>query len=231
MTSRPNRQRALAREAAEAEIEAGIGVVPMGGKCGHKLTGKRGERGERCTSSAGQGTDHPGIGPCARHGGNSIYENARAGWLMGHSLAQHLNTTPWEALLGEVHRSAGELVFLDAKVASASCDADLEPGGSLHYWDVKREKQRLHLARVAKMALDAGVQERMVAQIELEGKLYAEAMVALAEKMLRSLGMYSDETMMSARSMIRNELMALDARVLEMNAGESEGGDDDDEHP
>lgn len=221
MTSRPAKQRALARDVVDKLAAAG--AVEVGGKCGHKLAGERGKRGERCTSPAGQATNHVGTGYCARHGGNSIYESARGAWLMGHALARPLNITPWEALLSEVHRSAGELVFLDGKVASAPNDEALEPGGAFHYWEMKRERQRLHLARVSKMALDAGVQERMIAQIELEGKLYAEAMVALAEKMLRSLGMYTDETMMNARGMIRSTLLELDSKVLELNTGESEG--------
>lgn len=127
---------------------------------------------------------------------------------MGHAYAGSRNVTPWQALAEEVRRSAGEVAWLDYKVAGATDDEELIGTGRLAAWVVKREQQRLHLARVAKMALDAGVAERIVAQLEFE----AQAIARVMTRVLDSLHL-SDEQLAVARASMRNELLALDRDV------------------
>lgn len=143
---------------------------------------------------------------------------------MGHALARELNVTPWEALLTEVRRSAGEVAWLDAKVGSATSDADLEPNGPLYFWAQRWKEQRQHLARVSKMALDAGVAERMVAQMQLEGDGIARAVI----ETLTELGIADDDLVLRARGIISRKLLALETQVNALAGRESEGTIDGD---
>jgi len=129
---------------------------------------------------------------------------------MGHAIARLRNTTPWEALLDEVRRSAGAVHWLDSKVAEASVDDDLAPGGSHHHWVRERQIERAHLAKVAKVAIDAGIQERLVQTAELEVRVVGQAI----QRVLEGLGL-DDETMMRARAMMRSELLALESSAEE----------------
>lgn len=151
-----------------------------------------------CTSAPGANTDHEGFGPCRRHGGNR--RAVRGAWRMARSIADELNVSPWDALLAEVRRSAGRCAWLDRRVAEAAeaddarrqrltleravddgsvpdeDDAGLPPG--LRTLLRESRNERRHLAVVAKAAIDAGVAERLVRQVELEGQLVATALLA-----------------------------------------------------
>lgn len=179
------------------------GVLTPGRTCGRP---SRTDPKRRCQSDAGHNTHHYGIGACVWHKGNSTYENAVAALMTGHLLAQSLNVTPWQALLGEVRRSAGSVAFLDLKIASAQTDEELEPGGKLHTWVRLRFKERQHLARVSKMAMDASVDQMIVAQMQLEGETIARVLTST----LSALGLPEDE-MDKARSIMRRQLLALEA--------------------
>jgi len=205
---------------AEAELEAMGGVLPEGLLCGEEK--RRHNGGGRCVRPAGWQTNHLGVGRCSTHGGGSKHENTKGAWILAHEIARALNVSPWEALLGEVRRTAGMVAWLDAKVAEAPNDdslldmtrpsTDRETGesipGGYGRWVEMRDKQRQHLARVSKMALDAGVAQQMVTQFALQGE-------AVAQLMLRVLvGLSLDEDRMAlATSMMRSELLALEATL------------------
>lgn len=141
---------------------------------------------------------------------------------MAHQIARALNVSPWEALLGEVRRTAGEVAWLDWKVAQAPDDdalldmtrpsVDRETGevtaGGYGRWVDMRAKQRQHLARVSKMALDAGVAQQLVQQFALQG----EAVSAMMLRVLGQLGL-DDDGMVHATSLLRGELLALEATL------------------
>jgi hypothetical protein len=100
---------------------------------------------------------------------------------MAHQYAVKLNVTPWQALLDEVRSLAGQVAFLDQKigeVARVSGDDSLlslaEGTGAARWVEMRRDRGEL-LARVSKMAIDSGVAERLVAQVELQGELLYRA--------------------------------------------------------
>jgi len=132
---------------------------------GWLLDGTRGA----CHRPAGLGTDHVGAGRCSLHGGNTRPGREEGAWLVAHAIAQARNITPWEALLEEVRRGAGEVAWLDTKVAEAEHDEDLLPGGSHAPWMRLRDTARTRLARHAKMAMDAGVAQQLVESVRAEG--------------------------------------------------------------
>lgn len=211
------RARARAEHDGQAEVDAAGGVIEAGGTCGYPMRDKR-----LCSSRAGQGTSHEGFGRCSGHGGNSAYERAKGAWLMGHALAQQMNTTPWEALLAEVRRSAGEVAWLDGKVSEAPDDDALlssEPGVGFAPWVKMRQEARKHLARVAKMAIDGGVAEKLVSQVTSEAQELARVVIFMLQN--KDLGL-SEEQIALARSILRREMLALASGQSKVIDGEVE---------
>jgi hypothetical protein len=137
---------------------------------------------------------------------------------VAHALAQPLDVSPWDALLGEVRRTAGAVAWLDRKVASAVDDDDLRPGGSHFDWVRMRDKERMWLGRVSKMAVDAGVSAMLVSRETAAGEELAAVFNRTIEA-LRAAGL-SDELETVARSAFRSELMALDSSQPALPSGD-----------
>lgn len=157
-------------------------------------------------------------------GGTFRRRLAREAWRVGHEIARALNVTPWEALLGEVRRTAGAVAFLDRKVAEAPSDdallqtTDPETGRPGYArWVKLRMEERQHLARVAKMAVDAGVAQELVARFELQGEHFARALTAV----LGGLDL-SDEQEELATRLMRAQLLQLEAGATEDRVVEAE---------
>jgi hypothetical protein len=219
---RPGKARALARGAAEAEIEAAGDVdLLLGGRC-DELTAKGRKLNEniRCKNQAGLGTHHPGYGPCASHGGNSVRQNAKGAWVLMHAMIGEDNVTPWQAILGEVRRTSRMVSWLDMKVAEAPSDEallltrdEVDEAGTVVVkayapWVAMRERERDNLRKVSKMALDAGVAERLVAQVEYEGQMLATFIMGV----LNAPGLaLTDEQMETARGIVRTKLLELES--------------------
>jgi predicted transcriptional regulator len=137
---------------------------------------------------------------------------------VAHELARALNVTPWEALLGEVRRSAGGVAFLDRKVAEAPSDdallqvTDPETGRPGYApWVKLRMVERQHLARVSKMAVDAGVAQELVARFALQGESVAR-LVANIERGLAEAGLgLSVEQRELVDGLLGRELLQLEA--------------------
>lgn len=126
---------------------------------------------------------------------------------MAHEIAGELDVTPWEALLGAVRRAAWKVAWLESRLAEAESDEELMRGGRLYDFVRMQERQEQHLARVAKMAIDGGVAERYVAQVEADGR----ALVTVLLRTLERLGVLTEELDGRARGILRQELLALDA--------------------
>lgn len=172
--------------------EAGVcEIVDTGLLCiGGEVRGAQGWI--ECTNPAGYLTDHAGVGHCRYHGGHFGKNLAIGVWLMAQAYAQELNVTPWEALLQQVRMLAGQVAYLQQKVGwlerEFGADA-IAPGGAAWEWVELLEKRGDRLARVAKMAIDAGVAERLVRQVELE----AELMLKATTHALDAIGVTGDD--------------------------------------
>lgn len=149
-----------------------------------------------------------------------------------HGFALSLDVTPWEGLLTAVRIAAGRVAFCEAKLAGAWSDRQLEPpatggedsgsgggdsgaagrtgegGQNLHYWVKQAELWHEKLARVSKLAIDAGVAERLVRQIEIE----AQAMIMAANAGLDAAGIEGHQ-----REVL---LRAMSTKLLELEAAE-----------
>src|SRR3954469_6467304 len=125
--------------------------------------------GGKCRKPAGFGTDHFGVGRCRSHGGNSPTHRRAAHRQMAlaelPAMGGNIDVDPTEALLHCVKREAGRSGWLQLRVEA------LDPDGVEQVADphsevaelVRLEAQSIErLARFAKMALDAGLDERQV---------------------------------------------------------------------
>jgi hypothetical protein len=195
-------------------------------------------RGELCQTAAGRGTEHEGVGRCRRHGGNTEAGRREGAWVVAHGFARQLNVTPWEGLLVAVKIAAGRVAWIEAKLAGVREDRQLEPanneaiseagrdqdhqGVNVHYWVRQAELWHDRLARVSKLAIDAGVAERLVRQLELEAQL----MLRATNLTLDELGL-DDDTRQRALGIMSRNLLALEAQEVRGTGDEVRENEDD----
>ena len=166
-----------------------------------RLCGGPRKNGAKCTRPAGWGTDHPGYGTCKLHLGNTESHRAKARREMAGEAVVTFGlpreVDPHTALLEEVHRTAGHVAWLQAKVAEFD-EADLvwgtveeidrPPGektaggvevrqrAGANVWLSLYQAERAHLTKVAAAAITAGVAERQVRLAEQQGQLIAQVL-------------------------------------------------------
>lgn len=158
-----------------------------------------------CERHAGSGTIHPGTGPCHLHGGNARDERRRGAVVTAHAIARVLDVDPWEALTVAMRRAYAWSAWYQAKLATVTDDDDIRPGGSAYDWVRGAERTTELAAKYAKMALDAGVAERAVQQVELQGQLIAQVLSTT----LHEIGL-DEATEARAREVMESTLRALD---------------------
>jgi hypothetical protein len=164
-------------------------------------------RGTPCRRKPGYGTNHPGEGHCVDHDGTrrgiqaqpySLGEPQAAGrqFLERASFyGQPLDISPTEALLGEVRRSAGivqwlgeKLGMLEDRLPQMSQVHEFEKGGTVYATDEAEWlrlylAERQHLARVAKLAIDAGVAQEQVRLARTQASLVVMAIRTVLERL------------------------------------------------
>lgn len=189
--------------------------------------------GEQCRNKAIVGGN-----TCRMHGGAADQVQRRAVRRAAEETARRAVDTyglprdidPATALLEEVHRTAGHVTWLAGKVA------DLE-GGDLVWGitestdkaatafpgtDEKRtarpsvwldlyQRERAHLVRVSKTALDAGISERLVRLAEQQGAMLAEVIRRSADALLAEATALLDE---ATAARLRREWPGWLARVV-----------------
>jgi hypothetical protein len=190
-------------------MPGGGGNGPALPKCGANRTGRNGT----CQLPAGQGTEHVGFGHCKFHGGTTPSGKAHA---VKQMYAKQLGiTTPLEmspdaALLAMVHSAAGAVEWLRLKIAEAGEDEllDKDEWGELRpsVWYKLWASERDRLARISKMALDAGVAERQVQIAEQQASLMAAAIRQILDRLE-----LSDDQASSAPAIVAAVMRALPA--------------------
>lgn len=180
--------------------------------CGHERPD-----GGTCQRTAGRRTWHPNRGHCGRHGGLTQWRWKSKGLSEVHELAREMNISPWQGLLLAVRRSAGEAAWYDSKIAETTNDDDLRPGGASYDWLLGSRQALDKLARYSKMAVDAGVAERMVQQMELEGQTIALVLL----RTLSALGLTGEQEE-AARAILRRELLAIESSYATANVVDGE---------
>lgn len=169
--------------------------------------------GTPCPQRAGQGTPHEGAGRCVAHGGAKRFGRAHGAWLMAHAYAaKRPGLTPWDALLETVQSLGGQVAFLRQKIGEVArvggddslLRTDVEQGGAGRWVEMLRDREA-ELARVSKMAIDAGVAQVLVHRVQLQGELlYRAAQQGIADAVTRlSLPLDEDQQLELVASIAR----------------------------
>lgn len=170
-------------------------------KCGAWKKG----RSARCTRPAGWGTPFK-HGRCKLHGGlTPTHVRASQRRMQTEALAEAVavyglpvDVDPREALLQEVHRTAGHVAWLTERIRELDPDAliwgktkyvnkvggqdegvTVEEGASVHVWLDLYHRERKHLLEVSKAAIAAGIEERKVRIAEQMGQQLAAVITAV----------------------------------------------------
>lgn len=172
-----------------------------------------------CHRPKGWGTNHVGIGGCKLHGGNAPGSVKAAQREIATNAVQTLGAPmdigPADALLMEVQRTAGHVAWLQHMIAGMEAgelvwglaeeviepDIKNEDGDVItaqvvgkmkavpNVWYQIYAQERRHLATACKLALDAGVNERIVRMYEQA----ADTFVTLIENVLNRLNLTADQ--------------------------------------
>lgn len=157
-------------------------------ECGAKKRDARG--GGACRLPAGHGTDHPGYGLCRIHGGNTpsgkkaaakakqTAELERASAMLG--LDRKVDALT--ALSEELWRTAGAVDWLRSRVREIDPDAIQTPAAQALIALYGSERDRL--TKVAKTAIDVGLDMATVQLAQRQGELVARV-IRLILKELR----------------------------------------------
>lgn len=153
---------------------------PLGKRSSRTPRCRGGTDARPCRSYPGEGTPHAGLGFCRGHSDREAEE----AWRVALDVARELDVSPWEALLLAVRRAAGRVAWVDEQLTLATRENDGNPAAQpVLRWLAESRKERALLARTAKAAVDAGVAERLVRQVELEGRVVAEVLGRVLDRL------------------------------------------------
>jgi hypothetical protein len=151
-----------------------------------RCTGTTKETGERCRLS------RPPTGTvCYRHGGlapqvrkaTRIRESDRKARAMVETYGLPIEISPEQAILAEVHRTAGHVAWLEQQVRELSPDELVYRGSTEeavpHAYLRLYQHERAHLAKVCADAIRIGIEARQVRLAEEQGAMVAKAMRAI----------------------------------------------------
>lgn len=177
-------------------------------RCGAALTKNGIRTGELCSQVAGFQTDHAGYGQCRIHGGLTAAGKKAAARQAGREIIQSVkfggdlhitNVTAEQALIEEVRRSTAMVRWLEERIGTWNYDdsegaamgglpkmvGETYRGGMTitdqQAWMIVYREERAHAAKVAKMAIDAGIAERMVRIAEDQGIMLGTAIKAVLD--------------------------------------------------
>jgi hypothetical protein len=125
--------------------------------------------------------DHPG--QHRRRGARgSKFESAVKIWsdVLTSPEVTEYDISPWDALLLNVRVAAARVGWTDQKLREATSAAgdQILTDLTVRRWQQESRNERRLLGQLARDAIQAGVQERLVRQIELEGQLLADALTS-----------------------------------------------------
>lgn len=145
-----------------------------------EVCGSAKKRGGTCKRPAGWGTEHLGRGPCRLHGGmlptiaakhqqDAVVEELRY-------FGASLDVTPADLMLECVRAAAGHMAFLGRKVRESQQNGqEIVAENVVSIWAQMHAAAVDRAARVAKMALDAGVEEWQIRNAQRAGERLAAA--------------------------------------------------------
>lgn len=139
---------------------------------------------DHCRNTQGMGTTHPGTAYCNHHRGNKAPGRATGAWIMAHAFATKHGGDPWDALQDATAFANGKVHGIQAELADLLETYSLR---ELLEWGTESGKVQAHpilqldilwhtrLTQAAKWAIDAGLGERLMAQLEADAGALASA--------------------------------------------------------
>lgn len=117
--------------------------------------------------------------------------------------------SPWDALLLAVRQTAAKVFWCEMQLQDAltrtnkvnkaeTDDEGRQDTPEVRYWLAEARTERKFLAAGAKHAIDAGVAERLVRQVELEGRLVVEALTRALDAITPALAPEARRTALEA---------------------------------
>lgn len=183
---------------------------------GGAICGAKKKSGDVCVLAAGWGTPHPGMGKCKWHGGlNPAQIKNAMSKEMEQLLGFQMEIEPFEALLWCIKITAGEVHWLSLQLSTVSRTEWIEEGMQgkrLNVWARQRAEAIDRLAKFAKWAIDAGLQERRVQLAEM----YGEALGRLLKGILDDLHLDRQQREDSP-AIVRKHLALLESRQIANN--------------
>jgi hypothetical protein len=143
-------------------------------KCGAKKA-----KGGNCDLKAGWGTTHEGVGKCRFHGGASPNGEMAAVKQKANAFATPIEVTPGQALAAVLHLAAGQLQWTTIQVGQLD-EKDLIGEYGVHPMVRFQRNQMLDLAKLAKIAHEAGIDERLASLAEEQTHMFAKLIEAVA---------------------------------------------------
>lgn len=187
----------------------------------------------RCKRIAGANTDHLGLGACSRHGGGTPSANLAAARAMAAKvMGTPVDVSPHEALLYCVQITAAAVIYcndmigeLVTALATPTIVTDREWSGGeegggfstqvvtrdkeMNIWIRVRDEYVDRLAKFAKMAIDAGVEERLVRIAEKTAEFMRPVLQAIFDELELTA-----EQRERAPDILRRHLLPLEEPVL-----------------
>lgn len=196
-------------------------------KCGAKT------RSGTCGHEAGWGTDHPGTGQCKKHGGSTPNGVKSAARTIAVTMGAPIDISPHEALLTCVRITAGEVAYCTLRIQELAPEEyvghpesyvqevgkdgtkDITRRGTpaLHVWISVRQEAMDRLARYAKMALDAGVEERRVRVAEGMATMLAPVLDAIFKEL-----QLSPKQREAAPAILERNLVTLEGHAIDVGS-------------
>jgi hypothetical protein len=155
-----------------------------GDKCGAKT-----QNGGKCRNPAGFRTEHPNFGNCFKHSGATTNGNKAAARAQVMAMASEADAEPSEVLLKAIRCDWGAVQYVQARLADlnvqileAESAEDRESAvQQMGLWQQAYGDWVDRSAKRAKMALDAGVQERQIRLSEMIGAQFAMALQGIRQ--------------------------------------------------
>lgn len=145
---------------AERQLDHATQAALKEKKTKHVYCHAKKSNGKLCKQPRGWGTDHFGTGRCKLHGGSNSSGQVAAAKEQARHMAVAIRVSPGQAMAGVLHLSAGQLAWVTMKVNELE-EEELMQDYGLHRW-VRLQNSLMHdVAKFAKTAADAGIDERM----------------------------------------------------------------------
>lgn len=170
------------------------------------------KNGKPCLWEAGHGTDHVGTGKCKLHGGASPNGEVAAAKEEALGMAKPIEVTPGQALAGVLNLAAGQLAYVTWKVAALDEDEVISEVG-VHPWVRLQRNMMIDVAKMAKLAADAGIDERLTNLAEQQTAIVA----TLVEHVLGDLNLTSEQRALAGPS-LRKHITSITAEAREVES-------------